>query len=238
MVWRKATKLARLLAHPGYWRGLMFGVAATLEHRDALGGLDLATVVDIGANKGQFSLFARDAFPGARITAFEPLAEPAARFAALFAGDRRITLHRVAIGPERGKATIHVAARDDSSSLLPITERQTALYPDTRLKETRTIDVAPLDAFLDAADVAAPALLKLDVQGFELEALKGCEALLDRFSYVYAECSYVELYTGQALADQVVAHLAARGFGKGGTFNLTRDADGCPVQADVLFTRA
>lgn len=235
---RKARKLARLLAHPGYWRGLGYGVAATIEHRDALGGLDLATVVDIGANKGQFSLFARAAFPHARITAFEPLAEPAARFDALFAGDRRMTLHRVAIGPERGQATIHVAARDDSSSLLPITEQQTALYPETRLKETRTIDVAPLDGFLDAADIAPPALLKLDVQGFELEALKGCEALLGRFAYVYAECSYVEFYAGQALADQVVAHLAARGFDQSGTFNLARDADGRPVQADLLFVRS
>ncbi|MGH9448085.1 MAG: FkbM family methyltransferase [Terriglobia bacterium] len=48
-------------------------------------------------------------------------------------------------------------------------------------------------------------LFKLNVQGHELEALKACEDLLDRFAYVYVECSFMELYKGQALADEVIA---------------------------------
>ncbi len=60
---------------------------------------------------------------------------------------------------------------------------------------TRLVDEVP------AQDLAAPALLKLDVQGFELQALSGCEDLLERFARVTVECSFVALYAGQAFAD-------------------------------------
>jgi len=57
-----------------------------------------------------------------------------------------------------------------------------------------------------------PALLKLDVQGFELSALQGCGRLLERFRYVYVEASFIELYVGQALATEVIGFLFSRGF--------------------------
>jgi len=83
----------------------------------------------------------------------------------------------------------------------------------------------------------SPALLKLDVQGFELEALKGCEDLLHCFAWVYAECSFVELYEGQALADGVIAWLRERGCVLSGVYNMTYDKQGRAVQADFLFCR-
>ena len=72
----------------------------------------------------------------ARIVSFESLAWPAALWRAVFAGDDRARLVEAAIGPEPGEATIHLSARDDSSSLLPITARQNALFPGTA--EART----------------------------------------------------------------------------------------------------
>ncbi|MEX0759001.1 MAG: FkbM family methyltransferase, partial [Tistlia sp.] len=83
----------------------------------------------------------------------------------------------------------------------------------------------------------APVLLKLDVQGFELAALEGCADRLDQVAWVYVECSYLELYEGQALAAEVEAWLAARGFRLQGRHNLLTDASGAPVQADLLFFR-
>ena len=80
-------------------------------------------------------------------------------------------------------------------------------------------------------DLRAPALLKFDVQGFELAALAGCAALLDRFAAVYVECSFLPLYAGQPLADEVLAHLRDQGFGLRGVFNLTHDRSGRAVQA-------
>ena len=176
-------------------------VLAGIEHRRILVD-DLATVVDIGANRGQFSLAVRKYAGNARVIAFEPHAEAATMFKRLFKGESKVTLHQVAIGPESGETTLHVAAADDSSSLLPITTLQDRLFPGTFEIGIEMVKVGPLSEFVALDEIRSPAMLKLDVQGFELQALQGCEMLLDRFSYVYAECSFVELYHGQALVDE------------------------------------
>ena len=113
-------------------------VLAGAEHRQILSP-NLATVIDIGANRGQFSLAVRRWAPGARVLAFERLAGAAGRFREVFRGDSRVTLHRAAIGPEAGEATIHVSAADDSSSLLAISEKQERLFPSTGEIRTETI---------------------------------------------------------------------------------------------------
>ena len=208
-----------------------------MEHTRVLSGLDCSTIVDIGANRGQFALVARRCLPQARIISFEPLPAAAAKFRAVFAGDDRVTLHEVAIGPVPGNATIHISHRDDSSSLLPITSAQVALFPGTAEVATAIIRVAPLREFISAAKIEALALLKVDVQGYELQALRGCEDLLSRFAYVYTECSFVELYASQALADEVIAWLRERGLRLRGVHNMDYDRDGRAIQADFLFAR-
>ena len=235
----KARKLAGILAVPA-WRAALHRqrVAAGVEHAGVLRNLELVrTVVDIGANRGQFALAARHCFPDAHIVSFEPLAGPVAQWRAVFTGDARATLVEAAVGPQAGEARIHVSARDDSSSLLPITARQNALFPGTAEAHTATIRVLRLVDALPAADIIAPALLKLDVQGFELQALAGCEDVLGRFDWVYAECSFQELYAGQSFADEVIAWLRERGLRLAGVYNMAYDSDGRAVQADFLFGR-
>jgi hypothetical protein len=131
--------------------------------------------------------------------------------------------------------TIHVSCQDDSSSLLPITSLQNKLFPGTDEKEVRTIQVQPLDAVLDPIDFEKPALLKLDVQGFERQALEGCRSLLPMFSYVYVECSFVELYAGQSLAYEVISYLDDLGFVLSGVYNLSYDKNGGAIQGDFFF---
>ena len=234
----KIAKLAAILKSSYYQsRLLRHRVAAGVEHARVLSGLDCRTVVDIGANRGQFALVARQYHPQARVISFEPLPAAAAKFRAVFAGDDRVTLYEAAIGPVPGNATIHVSHHDDSSSLFPITARQVDLFPGTEEAATAVVRVAPLCDFVSAADIHAPALLKLDVQGFELEALRGCEEFLGYFAYVYAECSFFELYAGQALADEVIAWLRVRGFKLCGVHNVDYKLDGRAIQGDFLFAR-
>jgi FkbM family methyltransferase len=216
-------------------QGLRHGVAAAVEHRRALHVLDLATVVDIGANKGQFALYVRSAFPDAAIYSFEPLREPAARLRATLGN--RVKLFETAIGPSATEATIYVSKQVDSSSLLPIAQ-QSEVFPGTGLKETRTVRVAPLSECLVHEDIQAQALLKIDVQGYELEALKGCDPLLPLFRYIYVEGSFIELYRGQVLVGDLICYLSARKFQLAGVYNQVDDSGGRAVQADFLFVNA
>lgn len=234
----KPGKALRLLSATQHWPPLLKGVAAAVEHAHLKVSCgEVNTVVDIGANRGQFSLIARRCFPAARIVAFEPLVAPAAKFSAVFARDRNIVLHRFAIGAESHEAVMHLSRRDDSSSLLPILGLQDSIFPGTGEVGTLKVPVEPLDRVLSADQIRSPALLKLDVQGYELSALKGCERLLAAFRFVYLELSFVELYQGQALADEIVAYLQGRGFRLRGAYNLAHDRAGCAVQGDFLFAR-
>jgi len=213
---------------------LKYRVLAGVEHKPVLSA-GLSTVVDIGANRGQFSLAVRHLAPKARIFAFEPLAAPAAVFRKVFAKDSLFTLHQAAVGAEQGEAIIHVTEDDDSSSLLPIGPLQRRLFPRMDEVRTETVRVSRLAEFFSAEAIIPPALLKLDVQGYELEALKGCDDLLERFQYVYAECSFMELYTGQALAHEIIAWLNERRFRLSGVYNMHYDRQGRAVQGDFLF---
>jgi FkbM family methyltransferase len=234
----RVVKLSKILRTAPYRRAfLRHGVAAAVEHAEALSALPLRTVVDIGANRGQFALFALRTFPDAQVTSLEPLAGPADKFRRVFAGERRVTLRQSAVGPTRTEATMHVSGHDDSSSLLPITATQDELFRGTGEVRTETVPVAPLSELLDADRIEAPALLKLDVQGYELQALQACESILDRFTYVCAEGSFIELYEGQVLVEELVGWLERAGYALVTEYGGYRDASGRRIQTDMLFKR-
>lgn len=215
------------------WALLKHGVLAGAEHRWIFPpGLQL--VVDIGANRGQFALAARQWAPEARVVAFEPLPGPAATFAKVFSRDDRVSLHQVAIGPKAEQRTMHVSKKDDSSSMLPIS-LQSTIFPGTEEVATATVSSGPLHAYLPIDELAGAAMIKLDVQGFEYEALLGCSSMLPKFTWLYCECSFVELYSGQKLAPAVIALLASYGFLLAGVHNPSFDSAGRCVQADLLF---
>lgn len=231
-------KLTQAVRSAQFLRALLVHrVLASADHRQIFSE-GLATVVDIGANKGQFALAARKWAPKARIVSFEPLYDAATTFRNVFKEDSKVTLHQAAIGTQTGKTTIHVSAANDSSSLLPITPLQERLFPGTREIRTETVKTGPLSAYIDPDEIVHPAMLKLDVQGYELEALRGCEDLLNQFSFVYVECSFVELYAGQALADDIIVWLRTRGWRINSVHNMLYDRKDKSIQADFLFKRA
>lgn len=234
---KKTLKLYGLLRDKRHRGALRKGVSAAIEHEPLLRSLACKYVVDIGANKGQFALVARACFQAAKIVSFEPLQRPSSIFREVFAGDANVQLHEIAIGPQAASTLIHVSHREDSSSLLPIADAQDALFPGTAEARTESIQVRPLRTFVSRSDIVAPALLKLDVQGYELQALMGCEELLPDFSFVYVECSFLELYSGQALAHEVIHWLAERHITLAGVYNMTYTNEGIAVQADLLFRK-
>jgi FkbM family methyltransferase len=227
-------KLIRLARKPGLWPVAVRGTMPSLEHEGIPFGHDFRTVIDVGASRGQFAAFAADRFPEASIICFEPLDEPADALERVLG--HRVEVHRLALGNEPGTATIHISARDDSSSLLPIGERQVAEFPGTGTAGVAEVSVSTLDDELPSG-INRPCLLKIDVQGFEAEVLKGAGRVLAEVDEALIECSFVELYEGQALAPAVVEMMEDAGFVliNGTEFEglgKTR------IQADLHFKRA
>ena len=235
MIKNKIIKLIFLLRISLYRKALKYQVGAAIEHQKLLKSLNFKTIVDVGANKGQFALMSRYCFSDAKIVSFEPLSAPAEIFNKVFRNDKDTMLHNVAIGPKEEKTIIHISQSDDSSSLLPISDLQEEIFPGTSEAGTATVNVSPLDRFLNKADIKPPALLKLDVQGFELDALIGCEPLLSSFDSIYCECSFVELYSGQKMASDIITWLHQHGFILKGAYNMSYDEKGQAIQADFMF---
>lgn len=234
---RKLRKAIILVQRPTCRVALMrHWVAAAIEHDPLLKAFPLDTVVDVGANRGQFSLAVRDHCPRAAIIAFEPLKSAADVYRTVFEHDKRVRLHECAIGPAKGAVTIQRSKREDSSSLLPITGTMVELFPGTGASGTEEVAIAPLTDFLMPADIVGRSLLKIDVQGFELQVLMSAKPLLSSIERIYVEASFVPLYAGQALADEVIEFLQREGFRLVGVQNPTiHPKSGLLVQADMLF---
>jgi FkbM family methyltransferase len=211
-------------------------VVPASEHVPAVRGLVIDRVLDVGANRGQFSLIARILYPQVEIEAFEPQSSEASVYKAILGGDSRVILHELALGDRSGEAELHISKRKDSSSLLPIGEMQSRIFPSTEEIGTRRVSVVTLDSFLPLWESSHRMLLKLDVQGFELAVLRGGTKVLKQCAYVYAECSEVSLYTGQALFPEVRKYLEEQGFSHVGSINELY-AEGRLIQADHLFIK-
>jgi FkbM family methyltransferase len=219
------------LAHPTL---VSFGLLAnlvSLRRRGLLDGLD--GVIDVGANTGQFAFMVSRVLPGVPVHAFEP--DPVV-FAQLEATCARFgirgTRHNVALADADGTRLFHRQADSVNSSLLPRTDaRETGAFEVPTRRLDRLLPV-PIDA--------SRLLLKIDVQGAELDVLLGATGVLDRVHCVVVEVSFVRSYAGGADALTVARWLHDHGFRLFDLLDTLRtDArDGAGLkEADLLFVR-
>ena len=149
----------------------------------------------------------------------------------------RLRIVDVAIADTAGSAVLHVTRADDSSSLLPSTDFQATTVPGTVKVGELTVTTNRLDALFDPAELQRPVLLKIDVQGTELQVLRGAGALLDTIDTILVECSFQILYEGQALADDAISLMHSHGYRLASVVSPTTDAHGRLIQADLVFER-
>lgn len=171
------------------------------------------TVLDVGANVGDYALLLRDeGFRGA-IVSFEPLEVPYATLASRCAADPLWRCARVAVGAADEELEMHVSGNVVSSSLLrpaPMTSGVSTAIAPVRTVATPVARLDTLRGTLWPAD--ARCWLKADVQGYESAVLDGAAATLARTDVVEIELSLVPLYEGQALLHDVLGWLAGAGF--------------------------
>lgn len=232
----RGAKLTRILAQPDYRGSLRHGVAAAVEHEHVALPFTPEMVLDVGANRGQFGLVAAHRWPKARLLCFEPLPAAVDVLRKVLPAPQA-EIRNVALSDAPGHVDLHISKADDSSSLLPIGKGQSTAFPGTEEVGVVTVRAARLDAELDAAEIARPALLKIDVQGGELQVLRGATGVLAHIDAVMVECSFVELYEGQPLAHEIVMFLAEYGLRLYGAGTPSSGADGQVVQIDLVFAR-
>jgi FkbM family methyltransferase len=233
---RRVRKVAKLIRVSDYRNALRFRVAAAIEHERVPFRQEFLTIVDVGAHHGQFAVFAARRFRRARLICIEPLPAAQAKLRRVLPGSAKVI--GVAAAETSSVREFHVSRATDSSSLLPISSECVAAFPGTEEEAVVLVPTARLDELLTVDDLIRPVLLKLDVQGAELQALQGSTRILEQVDEILVECSFVELYTGQALASTVVDFVKSQGFGLTGMFSVVQGADGRCLQADLHFLRS
>ena len=196
-------------------------------------------VLDVGANTGPFARGLRDAGYSGRIVSFEPQSSAYSELAAASADDLRWECRRVALGDRSGQAELHLAGNSSSSSLLDMSPQHLASAPESRFVGDEVVPVASLDSLRhELIQPSDRVYLKVDVQGLELEVLRGAVETLRQVVLVEAELSLVQLYEGAPLFAEVIEHLAMSGFGVLALEPVFIDpTDRRVLQVDGLFGR-
>src|SRR4051812_14289945 len=206
---RQAAQAARRLA---LQRGIEIrrvgsGVRRTpeevLAHVERL-GFHPATVVDVGVAYGTPELY--EAFPDARFLLVDPLEEYAEGIAQATARLRHAEWVRAAAGPEPGEISINVNRAPALSSTLGHWKGQ------DDGGQPRAVPVGRIDDLVDERSLPAPFLVKVDVEGAELNVLAGATRVLEQTELVLLEVNLFEFLPGQPQLHDVVAFMKERGF--------------------------
>jgi FkbM family methyltransferase len=189
-------------------------------------------LVDVGSNTGSWAQTVRESGFGGRIISFEahPWAAGAARIRA--ARDPDWNVHSVAVGSVTGTLALSMTEASEWSSVLaPASDS----FQPTKAVTTTQVTVKRLDEVL--AGIDGRLFLKLDVQGYELEALRGASGIIDRVCAGKAEVLLRSVYVGQPTLIDFVGELESRGLHVVGFEHGYIEETGKERFVDVLFSR-
>ncbi len=210
----------------GFLKGLLLKNGIHVEKRGVYNDPDLRlkrlldllcvdTVIDVGANEGQFAQSVFASGFGGKVISFEPLQQQNKKMslAAARSGGQWNVVPPCALGRSNGMVEFHAAHGHAASSVLAPNKTLTSLGAHYGTQEKIQVRLVRLDDVMQADfPGAGETFLKIDVQGYEMDVLGGADQTLDKSSGIKLEMSLSQLYEGQALAEEVHALLISKGF--------------------------
>ena len=209
--------------------------AQKLSHRNALGrlgslGFAPAVIYDIGAYRGGWTRVAAEVFASAQFVLFEANADHADALAR--SGHRHVI---AALGRDDGVRPFHLPRSGDVTGASLYMEK-TAHYAAANL-QVREVATARLDTLVRRDSLPPPDLIKIDVQGAELDVLAGAAETLRSASALIVEVSLVDYNTGAPLITDVMAAIDREGFKCVDLCEVHRTPENFVMQLDLLFAR-
>lgn len=201
-------------------------------------GVRPRTVIDVGANVGQFAVAAVKLLAPAKLYGFEPIPEVWEKLKRNTASLPQVEAQGLALGEATGQREFHLNSHSHSSSLLSLGHGHREAFPNAREIAAIAIQMSTLDTVFAGKELVSPVLLKLDVQGYEAKVLEGGKATLARVRWVVAETSLRPLYEGEPLFLDLVGIMAEAGFRFLRPVSYLADPrSGEVLQLDALFER-
>jgi FkbM family methyltransferase len=208
------------------------------DQRRLLGPDGAKIIFDVGANRGKVTLHYRELFPAAEIHAFEPFPECVTDLRKNCAGDPRIHIHDVAVADAPGTRDFFLTKADPSNSLLSRATSTRRYYAKGAPSTTSIkVNVVTLDGIAQARGIDRIDILKFDIQGGELMALRGAEGLLKarRVSLIYTEVLYTTFYERQPVFHEIASFLAGQSYTLYDLYDAVRATNGQIKYGDAMF---
>jgi FkbM family methyltransferase len=199
----------------------------------------IKTVIDIGANEGQFAKRISQILPEAMIYSFEPLPDCHEKLIANSSNIKKFRSFNIALGNSSGKININRSNFSLSSSLLPMTQLHEEAFPFSKGGTTQEISICRLDEVVTEMILQTPILIKIDVQGFEDKVISGGLKTIKQADVLIVELSLEPLYENQLLFDDMHKILSDLGFRyKGNLGQLHSGIDGKVLQFDGIYVKS
>jgi FkbM family methyltransferase len=197
------------------------------------------SLIDVGASIGEFTEGIRKQFGLRRALLVEPQPDRCEVLRKRFATPV-VTVADCALSEHSGDSELEVLNFDFSSSLLPLLRGDSTLTGglDLGLRERIRCRTLTLDDLLAEVAWKEPIdLLKLDVQGAELMALRGASISLGYVHRAWVEVSFRPLYEGSCVFAEIYEFMRERGFRMLSLEGGFKGTDGELLQGDALFSR-
>jgi FkbM family methyltransferase len=207
--------------------------AAKLSHRNALLrlkalGFAPAAIYDIGAYRGGWTRLASEVFPEAAFVLFEANADNAAHLSPL----RHFT---VALSAEDGERSLFLPREGDATGTSLY--RENSAHFDAGNLVVRKVATLRLDTLVAAERLPPADLIKIDVQGAELDVIAGAKTALSRCEALIAELSLASYNKDAPLIGETLPAITQHGFRCVDICELHRAPAGNVLQADFLFVK-
>jgi FkbM family methyltransferase len=198
--------------------------------------LQITGVIDVGANVGQFGLdVRRHGFEGL-IVSYEPVQETFGYLSQTIKQHQPWKAFQFGLGALESERTINISGNAGlSSSILEMRSLHLENFPDSATVAKQNISISTIDKQLEILGLQPQEImLKLDVQGFESEVLKGASQSLSKIPLCYLEVSITPLYDGEILFLPILIELSKFGHEVIDVFRGIKAKDGQLLQLDIL----
>lgn len=200
--------------------------------------LKINTIIDIGANNGQFLRFISKVLKDVKIYSFEPINECYLNLEKLKNEIDCLEVFNIALGDDDTETTFFQSEFSASSSLVEMANLHSTLFPHTQNYKKDIISVKKLDSFIDKIPIIPRLLIKIDVQGYENKVLTGGRKFIKMADILFIESSYFELYKNQWLFYELNEYLYSQGFFFSGNLEqITAPQNNLTVQADAIYLK-
>ena len=194
-------------------------------------------ILDVGAYVGEVTATYKKIFPNATIYCFEPFEDSFQKLMRL-SGDKSIKPYQMAVSDTVGRTKLHVNVDPSCNSFFPRPNHGAKYYPEKSENiEVIEVNTTTIDQFCDTERISHIDILKLDVEGAEIKALKGAHNKLSKqdISIIYTEVMFMPHYEGACMFHELTSFLSQYDYTLFNLYDMKRAKNGQLRWGNAIF---